>query len=402
MTLRDEALRLHEKNLGKLEVKSKVPLSTKEHLTLAYTPGVAEPCKEIARDKSLAYKYTFKSNVIGIVSDGSAVLGLGDIGPEAALPVMEGKALLFKSFAGVDAIPLCIATKDVDEIISFIKWISPTLGGVNLEDISAPHCFEIERRLIDQVDIPVFHDDQHGTAVVVLAGLMNAAKVVNKKLEDLKVVINGAGAAGIATANLLMDVGVSELILCDKQGVLYPGCPYPMNRFQEEAAKRGNVLGITGSLADALSGRDVLIGVSGPNTVTKDMVERMAEGAIVLAMANPVPEIYPSEAKAGGAVVVGTGRSDFPNQVNNVLAFPGILRGALDVRARVINQEMKIAAAKAIASLVGEDELDAEHIIVDPFDKRVGLSVARAVADAALKSGVARVEIDPEEVYIDT
>lgn len=399
MTVRDEALELHRKNHGKLEVRSKVPLRNKQDLTLAYTPGVAEACMEIAKNPDKAYEYTLKRNLIGVVSDGTAVLGLGDIGPGGALPVMEGKSLLFKGFAGVDAFPLCIATKDVDEIVSFVKWLEPTLGGVNLEDISAPRCFEIERRLKKETGIPIFHDDQHGTAVVVLAALINALKVVGKKQESVKVVVSGAGAAGIATANLLIDNGFADVVVCDSKGAVYSGRPDGMNPFKEETAKRGNKRSVKGSIEVALTGADILIGVSAPKTITSEMVKKMAPGAIVIAMANPVPEIYPEDALAGGAKVVGTGRSDYPNQVNNVLAFPGILRGALDARASDINEAMKIAAAKAIAGLVAPDELRADYIIVDPFDKRVGPAVAKAVAQAALDSGVARVKVDPEEVF---
>lgn len=398
MTLRDDALELHRRNHGKLEIASKVPLRNRQDLTLAYTPGVAEACTEIAKNPDAAYEYTLKRNLIGVVSDGTAVLGLGDIGPAGALPVMEGKSLLFKSFAGVDAFPLCIATKEVDEIVSFVKWLEPTLGGVNLEDISAPRCFEIERRLKKETSIPIFHDDQHGTAVVVLAALINALKVVGKSTDSVKVVISGAGAAGIATANLLIDSGYPDVVVCDSRGAIYSGRPEGMNPFKEETAKRGNKRNVKGSIADALVGADIFVGVSAPNSVTTDMVKRMAPGAIVIAMANPIPEIFPEDALAGGAKVVGTGRSDYPNQVNNVLAFPGILRGALDARASDINEAMKIAAAKAIADLVSPQELTAEYIIVDPFDKRVGPAVAKAVAKAAMDSGVARVKVDPEEV----
>lgn len=398
MTLRDEALRLHRDHRGKLEIVSKVPLRDKNDLTLAYTPGVAEACKEIAADPDKVYEYTLKGNVIGVVSDGTAVLGLGDIGPAGALPVMEGKALLFKAFAGVDAIPLCIASKDVNEIVRFVKMLEPTLGGVNLEDISAPRCFEIERRLKAELSIPVFHDDQHGTAVVVLAALINALKVVGKDLSEVRVVVNGAGAAGIATANLLMDAGVRDTVVCDSKGIIYPGRPQGMNAFKEDTARRGNRRSLRGSLADALKDADVFVGVSVAGAVTQEMVRSMASGAVVIAMANPVPEIFPEEAKAGGALVVGTGRSDFPNQVNNVLAFPGILRGALDARASDINEAMKVAAAEAIASLISPGELNPDYVIVDPFDRRVGPAVAEAVARAALQSGVARVKIDPAEV----
>ncbi|NLA60630.1 MAG: NAD-dependent malic enzyme [Firmicutes bacterium] len=398
MTLRDEALRLHRDNRGKLEIVSKVPLRDKKDLTLAYTPGVAEACREIAADPDKVYEYTIKGNVIGVVSDGTAVLGLGDNGPAGALPVMEGKSLLFKAFAGIDAIPLCIASKDTDEIVRFVKLLEPTLGGVNLEDISAPRCFEIERRLKEELSIPVFHDDQHGTAVVVLAAVINALKLVGKELPGIRVVVNGGGAAGIATADLLMDAGVEECVVCDSKGIIYPGRPEGMNPFKEETARRGNRRGLRGSLAYAMKGADVFVGVSVAGAVTQEMVRSMAEKAVVIAMANPVPEIFPDEAKAAGAAVVGTGRSDFPNQVNNVLAFPGILRGALDARASDINEVMKVAASKAIASLIRPDELNPDYIIVDPFDRRVGPQVAEAVARAALDSGVARVKVDPAEV----
>lgn len=399
MSLRDEALELHRKNHGKLEVKSKVPLRDRKDLSLAYTPGVAEACMEIAKNPDAAYEYTLKRNLIGVVSDGSAVLGLGDIGPGGAIPVMEGKSLLFKAFADVDAFPLCIATKEVDEIVQFVKWIEPTLGGVNLEDIAAPKCFEIERRLKRETSIPIFHDDQHGTAVVVLAALLNALKVVGKTAESARVVVSGAGAAGIATANLLIDVGFQEVLVCDSRGIIYASRPDGMNPFKEETARRGNRRSLKGTIEDALVGADILIGVSAPNTITTEMVKKMGKDPIVIAMANPVPEIFPEDALAGGAKVVGTGRSDYPNQVNNVLAFPGILRGALDARASDINEAMKLAAAKAIAGLVSPSELKPDYIIVDPFDKRVGPAVAKAVAKAAIDSGIARAEIDPEEFY---
>jgi malate dehydrogenase (oxaloacetate-decarboxylating) len=392
-------LELHRKNHGKLEVKSKVPLRDRKDLSLAYTPGVAEACMEIAKNPDAAYEYTLKRNLIGVVSDGSAVLGLGDIGPGGAIPVMEGKSLLFKAFADVDAFPLCIATKEVDEIVQFVKWIEPTLGGVNLEDIAAPKCFEIERRLKRETSIPIFHDDQHGTAVVVLAALLNALKVVGKTAESARVVVSGAGAAGIATANLLIDVGFQEVLVCDSRGIIYASRPDGMNPFKEETARRGNRRSLKGTIEDALVGADILIGVSAPNTITTEMVKKMGKDPIVIAMANPVPEIFPEDALAGGARVVGTGRSDYPNQVNNVLAFPGILRGALDARASDINEAMKLAAAKAIAGLVSPSELKPDYIIVDPFDKRVGPAVAKAVAKAAIDSGIARAEIDPEEFY---
>lgn len=399
MTLRDQALELHRSNKGKLEVKSKVPLGTRQDLSLAYTPGVAEACLEIAKDPLAAYEYTLKGNLVAVVSDGTAVLGLGNIGPAGALPVMEGKCLLFKGFAGVDAFPICISAKTTDEIVQLVKWLEPTIGAVNLEDISAPRCFEIERRLKKETSIPIFHDDQHGTAVVVLAALFNALKVVKKDLQSARIVINGAGAAGIATATLLLDSGARDVLVCDTKGIMYDGRPEGMNSFKAEVARRGNVRGVKGRLSDALDGADVCIGLSGPRTITGEMVSAMAPGAIVIAMANPTPEIFPDEAKAGGAAVVGTGRSDYPNQVNNVLAFPGILRGALDARASDINEAMKTAAAKAIAGLVSSEELTPEYVIPDPFDPRVGPAVARAVAQAALESGVAGVAVDPEVVY---
>lgn len=381
MDLREKALALHRDNKGKIAIQSKVELKDKDDLGLAYTPGVAEPCKEIHRDKELVWEYTFRGNVIAVVTDGSAVLGLGDIGPEAALPVMEGKCVLFKKFGNVDAFPICLGTQDVDEIVQTVKAISPTLGGVNLEDISAPRCFEIEKRLKEETDIPIFHDDQHGTAVVVAAAMINALKVVGKELEDVKIVVNGAGAAGIAISNLLMHMGAGDVILCDSRGALYKGRSEGMNPYKEEIAERTNKKGAK-TLAEALEGADVFIGVSVGGVLTQDMVRSMAKDQIVLAMANPVPEIYPDEAKAAGAKVVGTGRSDFPNQINNVLAFPGIFRGALDVRAKDITEEMKIAAAYALASLVSEEELSPDHIITDVFDPRVAPTIAKAVAEA--------------------
>jgi malate dehydrogenase (oxaloacetate-decarboxylating) len=399
VTLRDQALELHRANRGKLEVQSKVPLGNREDLSLAYTPGVAEACLEIAKDPLAVYEYTLKGNLVAVVSDGSAVLGLGNIGPAGALPVMEGKCLLFKGFAGVDAFPICVSAKTTDEIVQLVKWLEPTIGAVNLEDISAPRCFEIERRLKKETSIPIFHDDQHGTAVVVLAALLNALKVVKKDLESVRIVVNGAGAAGIATATLLLDSGAKDVVACDTKGALYDGRPEGMNPFKSEVARRGNIRGVKGHLSQALEGADVCVGVSGPRTITREMVSAMAPDSVVIAMANPTPEIFPDEAKAGGAAVVGTGRSDYPNQVNNVLAFPGILRGALDARASDINEAMKTAAAKAIANLVSPGELTAEYIIPDPFDPRVGPAVARAVAKAALESKVAGVAVDPEEVY---
>ena len=390
MDIRTKALALHRDNKGKIAIQSKIELKGKEDLGLAYTPGVAEPCKEIHRDKNLVWEYTFKGNIIAVVTDGSAVLGLGNIGPEAALPVMEGKCVLFKKFGNVDAFPLCLGTQDVDKIVETVKLVSPTLGGINLEDISAPRCFEIEKRLKKEIDIPVFHDDQHGTAIVVAAAMINALKVVKKTLKDIKIVVNGAGAAGMAITNLLMNMGAGDVILCDSKGAIYQGRAEGMNPYKEEIAQRTNKEGAK-TLAEALQGADAFIGVSVGGALTQDMVRTMAQDAIVMAMANPVPEIYPDEAKAAGAKVVGTGRSDFPNQINNVLAFPGIFRGALDVRARDINEEMKIAAANALASLVSEDKLGPDFIITDVFDPRVGSVVAKAVAKAAIDSGVARV-----------
>ena len=390
MDIRTKALALHRDNKGKIAIQSKIELKGKEDLGLAYTPGVAEPCKEIHRDKNLVWEYTFKGNIIAVVTDGSAVLGLGNIGPEAALPVMEGKCVLFKKFGNVDAFPLCLGTQDVDKIVETVKLVSPTLGGINLEDISAPRCFEIEKRLKKEIDIPVFHDDQHGTAIVVAAAMINALKVVKKTLKDIKIVVNGAGAAGMAITNLLMNMGAGDVILCDSKGAIYQGRAEGMNPYKEEIAQRTNKEGAK-TLAEALQGADAFIGVSVGGVLTQDMVRTMAQDAIVMAMANPVPEIYPDEAKAAGAKVVGTGRSDFPNQINNVLAFPGIFRGALDVRARDINEEMKIAAANALASLVSEDKLGPDFIITDVFDPRVGSIVAKAVAKAAIDSGVDRV-----------
>lgn len=390
MDIRTKALALHRDNKGKIAIQSKIELKDKEDLGLAYTPGVAEPCKEIHRDRNLVWEYTFKGNIIAVVTDGSAVLGLGNIGPEAALPVMEGKCVLFKKFGNVDAFPLCLGTQDVDKIVETVKLVSPTLGGINLEDISAPRCFEIEKRLKEEIDIPVFHDDQHGTAIVVAAAMINALKVVKKTLKDIKIVVNGAGAAGMAITNLLMNMGAGNVILCDSKGAIYQGRAEGMNPYKEEIAQRTNKEGAK-TLAEALQGADAFIGVSVGGVLTQDMVRTMAQDAIVMAMANPVPEIYPDEAKAAGAKVVGTGRSDFPNQINNVLAFPGIFRGALDVRARDINEEMKIAAANALASLVSEDKLGPDFIITDVFDPRVGSVVAKAVAKAARDSGVARV-----------
>jgi len=390
MSIRETALKLHEDYKGKIEVISKVPVTNRTELSIAYTPGVAEPCKEIHKNPDDVYKYTAKGNLVAVVTDGTAVLGLGDIGPAAAMPVMEGKAVLFKVFANVDAVPICINSKDVDDIVRAVELIAPTFGGINLEDIGAPRCFEVERKLKERIDIPVFHDDQHGTAIVVLAGLINALKVVKKNTGDVKVVINGAGSAGIAIAKLLLRAGFNKMLLCDRHGILAPNTP-TNNSAQEELAAITNSAGTTGTLATALNGADVFIGVSAANVATREMIAGMNQGAIVFAMANPVPEIMPDEAKAGGAMVVGTGRSDFPNQVNNVLAFPGIFRGALDVRAKDITEDMKLAAAYAIAAVIKEEELTPDYVIPDAFDKRVASAVAKAVADVAVKTGMARV-----------
>ncbi len=389
MDLRTKALSLHKENRGKIAIRSKIELKDREALGLAYTPGVAEPCKEIHRDKELVWDYTFRGNIIAVVSDGSAVLGLGNIGPEAALPVMEGKCVLFKTFADVDAFPLCLGTQDVDKIVETVKLISPTIGGVNLEDISAPRCFAIEERLKKEADIPIFHDDQHGTAVVVAAAMLNAIKVVDKTLKDIRIVVNGAGAAGMAITNLLMSMEAGDVILCDSRGALYEGRSEGMNPYKENIARKTN-RDKAKSLSEALKGADAFVGVSVGGALTQDMVKSMAKDAMVMAMANPVPEIYPDEAKAAGAKVVGTGRSDFPNQINNVLAFPGLFRGALDVRASDINEEMKIAAAHALAGLVDEGKLNADFIITDVFDPRVAPTVAAAVAKAARDTGVAQ------------
>ncbi len=391
MDYQKESLRLHGEWKGKIEVVSTVPTENREDLSLAYTPGVARPCLEIQEDVNKSYELTRRHNLCLVVTDGTAVLGLGDIGPEAAMPVMEGKCVLFKNFGGVDAFPLCIKSKDVDEIVRTIYLISGSFGGVNLEDIAAPRCFEIEKKLKEICDIPIFHDDQHGTAVITLAGLTNALKLVDKKMDEVRVVINGAGAASISIAKLLLSRGVKHITLCDRTGIIFEGRKAGMNAIKEEMAKLTNLEKREGSLADALVGADVFIGVSAPNTVTVDMVKSMARDAIVFACANPTPEIFPDDAKAGGAKVIATGRSDFPNQINNVLAFPGIFRGTFDVRASDINDEMKIAAAEAISSLISDEELSPDYIIPAAFDERVGPAVAKAVAEAARKSGVARI-----------
>ncbi len=385
-----ESLKLHEQWKGKIEVVETVPVKSKEDLALAYTPGVAEPCLAIQKDVNKSYELTRRHNMCLVVTDGSAVLGLGNIGPEAGMPVMEGKCVLFKAFGGVDAFPMCIKSQDVDTIVETIYQVSGSFGGVNLEDISAPRCFEIEKRLKEKCDIPIFHDDQHGTAIITLAGLMNALKVTGKELDKVKIVMNGAGAAAIAIAKLLITSGAKDVTMCDRAGAIYEGREAGMNPVKEEMAKITNLRKEQGSLADSVKGADVFIGVSAPKALTVDMVKTMNQDAIVFACANPTPEIFPDEAKAGGAKVVATGRSDFPNQINNVLAFPGIFRGAFDVRARDINDEMKIAAAKALAGLISEEELNADYIIPAAFDERVGGTVAKAVAEAARKSGVAR------------
>ena len=386
-----ESLRLHGEWKGKIEVVTTVPVETKDDLSLAYTPGVAQPCLEIQKDVDKSYDLTRRWNMCLVVTDGSAVLGLGDIGPEAGMPVMEGKCVLFKAFGDVDAFPLCIKSHDVDEIVNTIYLISGSFGGVNLEDISAPRCFEIEKKLKEKCDIPIFHDDQHGTAIITLAGLTNALKVVGKKKEDVRIVMNGAGAAAISIARLLLKAGFKNITLCDRKGAIYEGRAEGMNAVKEEMSKVTNLDKKSGSLADMLAGADVFIGVSAPGAVTTEMVKTMAEDAIMFACANPTPEIFPDEAKAGGAKVVSTGRSDFPNQINNVLAFPGVFRGAFDVRAKDINDEMKIAASEALAALISDEELSPDYIIPKAFDKRVGPAVAKAVADAARKTGVARI-----------
>ncbi|RID86452.1 NAD-dependent malic enzyme [Peribacillus asahii] len=402
MTLREQALHMHRTNQGKLETVSKVPVRNAEDLSLAYSPGVAEPCKEIYEKPETVYDYTMKGNTVAVVSDGTAVLGLGNIGPEAAMPVMEGKALLFKSFAGVDAFPICLKTTEVDKIIETVKLLEPTFGGVNLEDIAAPNCFEIEERLKKETNIPIFHDDQHGTAIVTVAGLVNALRVVGKSMTEIKIVANGAGAAGIAIIKLLYSYGVRDIIMCDTKGAIYEGRTIGMNDIKEKVALITNRDKKRGSLEDVIKGADVFIGVSAAGALTKEMVESMNVDPIIFAMANPDPEILPADAKAAGAKVVGTGRSDFPNQVNNVLAFPGIFRGALDVRATHINEKMKVAAVHAIAGLVEDHELNPDYVIPRPFDERVAPEVAAAVAKAAMETGVARIKIDPEEVKAKT
>lgn len=397
-TLREEALKIHKENQGKLGVHSKVAVQNAKDLSLAYSPGVAEPCLEIHEDESKVYDYTMKGNLVAVVSDGTAVLGLGNIGPKAAMPVMEGKALLFKTFAGVDAFPICLNTTDPDKIVEVVQLLEPTFGGINLEDIAAPQCFEIEDRLRKTCRIPIFHDDQHGTAIVTVAGLLNALKLATKQIKDILVVVNGAGAAGVAVVNLLLHLGVKDVILCDTKGIIYEGRPDGINRFKEVLARKTNREQKQGTLADALVGADVFVGVSAAAAVNKAMVRSMNHDPIIFAMANPIPEIMPADAKEAGALVIGTGRSDFPNQVNNVLAFPGIFRGALDVRATEINEEMKLAAVYAIAELISVQDLHADYVIPDPFDARVAAHVAAAVAKAAMETGVAQKNVRVEEI----
>ena len=395
----EEALALHKEHAGKLEVSSKVPLASSKDLTLAYTPGVAAPCLEIQKDFSKIYDYTTKGNMVAVVTNGTAVLGLGDIGAGAGLPVMEGKAILFKGFAGVDAVPICLDTKSVDEIVKTIQLMAPSFGGINLEDIKAPECFDIESALKESVDIPVFHDDQHGTAIVVSSALINALRLVGKKFEDVKIVVNGAGAAGMAITRLLQRMGAKDILLCDSTGAIFEGRAKGMNPYKDKIAAITNKSHQEGQLADVIKGADVFVGVSKAGLLTEEMVGTMNKDAVVMAMANPTPEILPDLAKKAGARVVCTGRSDFPNQVNNLLAFPGVFRGALDVRAKDINEEMKVAAAYAIASLIDEKDLKEDHVITDPFDARVAPAVASAVAKAAIESGVAqRKDITPDQV----
>lgn len=402
MSLRDEALKLHRTHEGKLAVQPKVQVADARDLSLAYSPGVAEPCKEIHLDNAKAYEYTFKGNTVGVVTNGTAVLGLGNIGASAALPVMEGKAVLFKAFAGVDAFPICLNTEDPEEVIRTVKLLESQFGGINLEDIAAPACFAIEERLKQETDIPIFHDDQHGTAIVTLAGLLNALKVVGKEMRDIRVVANGAGAAGIATVKLLLSAGVRDVIMCDTKGAIYEGRTEGMNDVKQLIARNTNRERIHGSLAEVIAGADVFVGVSVAGALTSTMVQSMREDAIIFAMANPDPEIHPEEALAVGARVVGTGRSDYPNQINNVLAFPGIFRGALDTHATSITEDMKVAAAEAIAGLVSEADLRPDYIIPRPFDPRVAPAVARAVAKAAMAGGVARKQVDPEQIAVRT
>ena len=399
LSLRSDALELHKVNQGKLSVNSKVELKDKEALSLAYSPGVAEPCKEIYEDERKIFDYTIKGNTVGVVTDGSAVLGLGNIGASASLPVMEGKSVLLKNFAGVDSFPIALKTNDVDEIVNTVKLMTPVFGGINLEDISAPRCFEIEARLKQEVDIPVFHDDQHGTAIVTLAGLINAVKLTGKTLSSVKVVLNGAGAAGVAIVKLLHSFGVKDMIMCDSRGAIYEGRPEGMNKVKDEIALFTNKDNVSGNLVDVIKDADVFIGVSVTNAVTKEMVQSMNADPIIFAMANPTPEIIPDLAKEAGAKVIGTGRSDYPNQVNNVLAFPGIFRGALDVQSTHINEEMKKAAVLAIANTVAEEDLAYDYVIPDAFNPEVAPTVAEKVAEAAMNTGVSRIKVEPQYVY---
>ena len=399
MSLRDDALEMHRENQGKLEITPNVKVTNKQQLSLAYSPGVAEPCKEIHEDSRKVYEYTIKGNTVAVVTDGTAVLGLGNIGAEASIPVMEGKAALFKSFAGINGVPIALDTTDTQEIIKTVKLIAPNYGGINLEDISAPRCFEIEETLKKETNIPIFHDDQHGTAIVTMAGLINALKIVDKELADIKVVLNGAGAAGIAIVKLLHAYGVNNMIMCDSKGAIYSGRNFGMNDTKTYVAKWTNKDKVEGSLEEVIKDADVFLGVSVADILTQDMVKTMADDPIIFAMANPNPEINPNEAKQAGAKVVGTGRSDFPNQINNVLAFPGLFRGALDVEATHINEDMKKAAVEAIVHLIDENELHPDYCIPGPFDKRVAPSVAKNVAKAAMESGVARIKIDTQEIF---
>ncbi|NOU91310.1 NAD-dependent malic enzyme [Paenibacillus sp. LMG 31460] len=396
--LREDALHMHKKYAGKLEVIAKVPVGTVRDLSLAYSPGVAEPCKEIYIEEDKVYDYTMKGNLVAVVTNGTAVLGLGNIGPHAAMPVMEGKALLFKVFAGVDAIPICLDALDKEKVIETVKQLSPSFGGINLEDIAAPDCFEIEERLKKECAIPVFHDDQHGTAIVIAAGLINALQLVDKTMDQIRVVINGAGAAGIAAMKLLGHMGAKDIIVCDTKGIIHEERQEGMNPFKLEIARMTNKGNLTGKLADAVRGADVFIGVSAAGALTKEMVSSMNRDSIIFALANPVPEIMPEEAKAAGAAIVGTGRSDFPNQINNVLAFPGIFRGVLDVRAREINEPMKLAAVYAIAGLVPADKLNRDHVIPHPFEPMIAANVAAAVAQAAMDTGCARLNVNVDEI----
>lgn len=398
MSLKEATLNLHREKKGKLEVVSKVPVKDMESLSLAYTPGVAEPCKEIHRDPEKIYEYTAKGNMVAVVSDGTAVLGLGNIGASASLPVMEGKAVLFKNFGGVDAFPICLNTSDTEKIVDIVTQLEPSFGGINLEDIAAPACFEIENKLKKKLSIPVFHDDQHGTAIIVLAGLLNALRLTGKKLGEIEIVINGAGAAGIAITRIMLNAGVKDIILCDRTGIVYRGRTEGMNWAKEEIAKITNKENKNGYLSDALAGADVFIGVSSANILSEEMIKGMNKDPIIFALANPVPEIDPGKAQKAGARIVGTGRSDYPNQINNVLAFPGVFRGALDVRASEINEAMKLAAAYALSGIISDDELSEDYIIPKPFDPRVAPAVAKAVAKAAIESKVARVNADPEQI----